>query len=152
MRVFFVLQAFAALTMARPKALPQVMDVGMVDMTPDPPAVTVPIGAESGDVSDNLSCARLPLGSGPVPNPDTAYAFLNYDVFSSAANDADEPTGYSNTFTNLQASSSAYGYLGFTTLSTYDTGLCAASCDKAEACSAFNICKCPKMCLMVFFG
>ena len=157
-------------TIARPKALPQVTDFEMVDRAPDPPTATVPIGTLSENVPYNPSsaaevashtsaaavpkseknpsnhqegaCASLPRGSGPIPSPDTADAFINYDAFASAASDADEPSGYFNTFTNIHASSSAYEYLGFTTLSAYDTDSCAAYCDTIEGCSAFNICKC----------
>jgi len=34
---------------------------------------------------------------------------------------------------------SAYGYLGFTTLQTYDTQACASKCDKMNGCMAVNV-------------
>ena len=85
------------------------------------------------------SCQPQPLGAGPVPSPDTPEAFLAYADFAAAAADAPVPAGYYQTFSNLNASTSAYGYLGYTTLQAYDTGLCASKCNSVSGCSAFNI-------------
>jgi hypothetical protein len=85
-------------------------------------------------------CAPQPLGSGPVPSPDTASAFLADTDFAAAASAAPVPHGYTNTFTNLQASNNAYGYMGFTTLSSYDSQQCANNCGAINGCMAFNIC------------
>lgn len=48
-----------------------------------------------------------PLGHGPVPSPDTPSAFLSYSSFAAAATEAPVPSGYTQQFSNLQASSGA---------------------------------------------
>jgi hypothetical protein len=89
---------------------------------------------------DDDCCAPQPLGSGPIPSPDTASAFLADSDFAAAASAAPVPSGYTNTFTNLQASNNAYGYMGFTDLSSYDSQQCADNCNAVTGCMAFNIC------------
>lgn len=84
-------------------------------------------------------CQTQPAGAGPVPSPDTASAFLSYADFASQASAAPVPSGYNLAFSNLAASSSAYGYMGYTTLQTYDTALCAKKCNAITGCSAINI-------------
>lgn len=94
------------------------------------------------------ACTSLAAGASGAPaySPDTPAAFASNSDFASVAINAPVPTGYSNTFTNANASNryayliiidkfetycySAYGYLGFTTLSTFDTAKCAAKCGK----------------------
>lgn len=85
------------------------------------------------------SCTSLPAGSGPVPSPDTASAFLNSPTLSSIAAAAPSAKGYTNVFSNLQASSSTNSYLGFTTLNSYDTAACGKMCDSTNGCISFNI-------------
>ncbi|KAF2967563.1 hypothetical protein GQX73_g5964 [Xylaria multiplex] len=87
----------------------------------------------------NDACAALEKGSGPVPEPDTAEAFLAYEYFSTTANSAPVPSGYYQTFANAKGSNSAYGYSGYSTLSTYDTAECASRCNSIDSCLAFNI-------------
>ncbi|KAH0032034.1 hypothetical protein KCU78_g2666, partial [Aureobasidium melanogenum] len=70
---------------------------------------------------------------------DTDTAFLSSTDLSAAANNAVTPNGYYNTFTNLQGSSNSYGYLGFTTLASYDVQACASKCDTILGCSGINI-------------
>ncbi|KAI1814990.1 hypothetical protein GGS20DRAFT_366906 [Poronia punctata] len=84
-------------------------------------------------------CAPLDQGKGPIPEPDTAQAFLAYEEFSVTAISAPLPSGYYQTFKNLKASNSAYGYSGFSTLDTYDTEECARRCNNIDSCSGFNI-------------
>jgi hypothetical protein len=72
-------------------------------------------------------------------SPDTAAAFLAYQPFHDAANDAAVPQGYSLSFSNLEASSQTTSYLGYKTLSSYDTIACASYCDQLDGCIAFNI-------------
>ncbi|KAG9669588.1 hypothetical protein KCU99_g6796, partial [Aureobasidium melanogenum] len=71
--------------------------------------------------------------------PDTPAEFLSYTGYSDLALNAVTPPGYTNTFTNLQASSSADGYGGYTTLDSYDVASCAAQCTSRANCRAFNI-------------
>jgi hypothetical protein len=87
----------------------------------------------------NNPCSPQPTGSGPVPSPDTASSFLSYAPFAAAASSAPVPSGYRNTFTNLKASNSAYGYMGNSVLSSYSSTDCAAECNNRVGCSAFNI-------------
>ncbi|KAF1999922.1 hypothetical protein P154DRAFT_211563 [Amniculicola lignicola CBS 123094] len=88
---------------------------------------------------DNNTCAVQPKGDGPVPTPDTAEAFVAYKPFSEAAYAATIPKGYVQTFKDLHAASTAQGYLGYTTLESYDTNACAAACTNTYGCSSFNI-------------
>ena len=60
---------------------------------------------------------------------------------ASVAKGASTPSGYFNTFTNLQGASSAYGYMGYKVVQSYDPSLCASACDSKTGCLSFNICK-----------
>ena len=150
-------------------ALPQEIQWKVVEAAPDPPTVVVPIGATPQTVTyipdaaassaaalifadplpqisepgvekrNNGACSLQPPGAGPVPSPDTASSFLSYPAFAAAASAAPVPSGYTNTFTNLKASSQAYGYMGYTALSSYSSEDCATACNGRVGCSAFNI-------------
>ena len=98
--------------------------------------LALPQGVEERDAP---SCTALPTGAGPIPTPDTAEAFLTSDSFSQAAISANTPDGYVNTFTNLQASTIAQGYLTYYTLNSYDADQCAAKCHDTADCTSFNI-------------
>jgi len=58
---------------------------------------------------------------------------------ASAANKAQTPSGCQQTFANQQASNNANGYLGYTTLPTYDVASCSKKCDTIVGCQAFII-------------
>ena len=60
---------------------------------------------------------------------------------ASVAKGAPTPSGYFSTFTNLQGASSAYGYLGYKVVTSYDPAVCASACDSKTGCLGFNICK-----------
>lgn len=92
-----------------------------------------------GSKVKRAACDPQWTGKGPVPNPDTASAFLAYAPFASAASAAPTPTGYNLAFKNLQAENNALGYMGFTLLDSYDTKLCASKCNEIYGCNAFNI-------------
>jgi hypothetical protein len=85
------------------------------------------------------ACDPQRAGHGPSVSPDTPEAFLALSEFKSTAEGATVPTGYKQTFKNLKASNSAYGYMGYTELESYDTGLCASKCDAITGCSGINI-------------
>jgi len=85
------------------------------------------------------ACASQPTGAGPIPSPDSPSAFLAYAKFSASATNAPTPSGYSQTYKNLRGASNAYGYMGYSTLSTYDSTACAAKCNKVTGCMALNI-------------
>jgi hypothetical protein len=75
-------------------------------------------------------CAPQPSGYGPVTtNPkDDAASFAANPIYANAANAAAVPAGYAQTFKNLNASSNAYGYLGFSYLREYNPQTCATKC------------------------
>ncbi|KAI0111186.1 hypothetical protein GGR51DRAFT_557591 [Nemania sp. FL0031] len=162
-----ILNGLVSLAGASPLQPRQLLDFDLLDSAPKPSVHTISIGeqphtvhydlpaATQAAVADPLpveaitkrglaartddSCTSLAAGAGPVPNPDTADAFLAYDAFSTAAKTAAVPSGYFRTFENLQASNNAYGYSGYSTLESYDTAECARRCDNVNSCSGFNI-------------
>ncbi|KAH0419318.1 glycoside hydrolase, partial [Aureobasidium melanogenum] len=85
------------------------------------------------------TCVPQPTGISYESSPDTASAFLADGYYSSVASAALTPAGYVSTFTNLQASNNAYGYMGYQLLKTYDTQLCSQKCDNINGCLSFNI-------------
>ncbi|KAI0533713.1 hypothetical protein GGR58DRAFT_521176 [Xylaria digitata] len=105
---------------------------------PLPQATHTIVPNERRDVVKRV-CQAQPLGSGPSPDVDTAAAFLSFSAFSEAAESATTPVGYSLNYRNLNASSNAYGYLGFTLLENYDTQSCATKCTDINGCRSFNI-------------
>lgn len=84
-------------------------------------------------------CASLASGYGPVVSPDSPSAFTANTAMAAAASSAPIPKGYVQTFQNLQASNNANGYLGYTTMKTYDTQACASMCDVMNGCAAVNV-------------
>lgn len=74
--------------------------------------------------------------------PDTDQAFLSNQTYHDSSLSAPVPSGYVNTFTDLQASSNAHGYIGYSVLANYDTLVCSEKCNAISGCMAFNICKC----------
>lgn len=85
------------------------------------------------------TCTALPLGAGPTSTPDTAAAFLNNTALSISAIAAAVPSGYTQVFTNLQASTQSSTYLGYTTLSSYNPQICATMCGLTSGCQAANL-------------
>lgn len=86
-------------------------------------------------IQKRAACDPQRLGFGPAVTPDTAEAFLAFDEFKTTAEGASAPSGYEQTFVNLQASNSAYGYLTYTEIESYDTALAASKCDGIVGCS-----------------
>lgn len=83
---------------------------------------------------DNSQCSLLPAST------DTPANFLANPKYPAAANGAGlPPAGYTQSFKNLQASSNTVGYMGYSTLDTYDVKMCASRCNNVIGCSAFNI-------------
>ncbi|GAB7357372.1 hypothetical protein MBLNU459_g8315t3 [Dothideomycetes sp. NU459] len=168
MRSFFAIPAFAALAAAIPAASPQDIEFDLVIAAPNPTysteigvsaqivtynptaiasAVVAEISSDSVAETDvakrvkRTACAPQPSGAtgAPTVSPDTPAAFQSNAAFASVASSAPVPSGYSQTFTNLGASNNAYGYMGYTTLSTYDSAGCAAKCNAINGCMAVNI-------------
>ena len=84
----------------------------------------------SASIVRRSACEPEPSGYGPVTTDpkDDAASFLANPAYANAANSAAVPAGYVQTFKNLNASSSAYGYLGFSNLQSYSPQTCAAKC------------------------
>lgn len=118
-------------------ALPQITSTNSVDtlaMTSDATNVVKRAPATAAP-----SCTALPAGHGPIPSPDTPSAFLGDSDLADAANNAQTPSGYTLSFQNFNASNNAYGYMGYTTLTSYDVAGCASKCNAINGCVAFNI-------------
>jgi len=77
--------------------------------------------------------------SAPATSPDTAQAFANNQAYVQMGGSAATPQGYSLTFQNLHGATSQGGYLGYYTLTSYNTIQCQQYCDSATNCAAFNI-------------
>jgi hypothetical protein len=86
-------------------------------------------------VEKRFACEPQRAGHGPSVSPDTAEAFLAFDDFKTISEGAPTPNGYVRNFVNLQASNSAYGYMGYTELESYDTALCASKCNAITGCA-----------------
>jgi hypothetical protein len=169
MRAAAYIPVVAALAQAGPLVARQSIDFDLLDSVPDPSIVTVTAGAPATVVSYDLAaatasataapiadapskrvdagpeleartaCEPQPSGQGVVPDGDSVDTFLAYQGFADAANGASVPSGYVQTYQNLKASSSAYGYMGYTALDSYDVALCASKCDAIEGCSGINV-------------
>jgi hypothetical protein len=104
-----------------------------------------PNGGISGGALVNMPtlaanlCVAQPTGIPHISSTDSDQAFLDDKYYSDIALAASSPTGYTEAFKNLQASNNALGYLGFSLMSSYDTSICAARCDKVNGCQAVNI-------------
>lgn len=156
-----------ALAAAAPR--PQDIDFAAVDAIPDPTYSIVP-GLQSEVISYNPTAARSSAAAeittdplterdltrvkrgacDPEPTVANKYnlgslsdpaSFAADSTISYIASQATAPSGYTQSFVNLAGSSQAYGYMGYYLLDTYSTDLCAAKCNAATGCLAFNICK-----------
>ena len=133
MRTTIIAAALAAVVVAKP--LPQDLAWDVLDTISAIPTSAV----SASGIARRSACVPQPTGAGPATSPDTVAAFAANPVYASAAAQASTPAGYTNAFTNLNASNNAYGYLGYTTLNSYDTALCSSKCDAIVGCEAFNI-------------
>merc|ERR1712111_201998 len=103
-------------------------------------------GTYCGFINPQDPCAAQPDGYGPVPTPDTASAFRDFEKLHASASAAPsiissdaEGEQYEKVFEDLDGSVSAQSYLGSYTFKTYDVEECASKCDCTELCSSFNI-------------
>ena len=87
------------------------------------------------------NCPRtiLPKGYGPVPEPDTPEAFLEYRDFVKIAVAAEAPPGFTRIFSNAKAAIESPEYLTYYELKSYDVSACADYCDNIEKCETFNV-------------
>ncbi|KAI1350943.1 hypothetical protein F5Y01DRAFT_134781 [Xylaria sp. FL0043] len=105
---------------------------------PLPQPTDLPAAVEKREIVKR-ACQPQTQGSGPVPDDDTAAGFLSFSAFADAANSAPTPDGYALNYRNLNASSNAYGYMGFAIMDSYDTRSCASQCTGINGCLSFNI-------------
>ncbi|KAI5247112.1 hypothetical protein E4T42_06060 [Aureobasidium subglaciale] len=70
---------------------------------------------------------------------DSASAFRADPRWASMASNVPVPTGFVQTQTNANAANSAYGYLGYHNLDSYDAKACANFCTNTLGCMAFNV-------------
>ncbi|THY30948.1 hypothetical protein D6D01_03050 [Aureobasidium pullulans] len=72
------------------------------------------VATSTPSIVKRAACGPEPSGYGPVTSSpkDDAASFAANPVYANAANGAAVPSGYVQTFKNLNASSSAYGYMG----------------------------------------
>ena len=61
------------------------------------------------------------------------------DILQDAANNAEVPQGYVESFSNLQGSLSKSTYEGLYTLEEYDPIQCQQLCDAADSCYGINL-------------
>ncbi|USW54700.1 hypothetical protein Slin15195_G080190 [Septoria linicola] len=145
---------------------PQNIDFAAVDAIPTPAELGAPLAAAASAVPTYVpeqaaakaaseaasnpitkrrslvaraACDPRPLGQGaPDTSPDTPEAFQTNFQYRNLAVDSHIPQGYDRVFNNLKAANKQDGYLGFYTLSGYDTIRCRQYCDATKTCTAFN--------------
>jgi hypothetical protein len=89
--------------------------------------------------AQDANCTELPRGKGPSISPDTSFAFVDSKELAAFANDAPTPSNYTQSFKNLNASSTVDKYLGYIALDSYDTNACASNCTAKDECASINI-------------
>jgi hypothetical protein len=108
--------------------------------TSDPACPTaIEVGTFCGFINPLDPCAPQPGAYGPPTTPDTVDAFKSNPVYHKMANDAKTPSGYVQTFKDLNASVNANSYLAYKLLESYDVAGCSAYCDSTENCLGFNV-------------
>jgi hypothetical protein len=108
--------------------------------TSDPACPTaIEVGTFCGFINPLDPCAPQPGAYGPPTTPDTVEAFQKNPVYSKMALEAKTPSGYTQTFKNLNASVNANSYLAYKLLESYDVAGCSKYCDETEHCYGFNI-------------
>jgi hypothetical protein len=164
LRKAIIFSAMAALSGAAPH--PQLIPLDEIpDYTPTVTMVpgltaqvitydpTAAISAAAADVTDDpllqkkrdLLQARAACNAQPTManvygiDVSSAAAFRADTIAAGKANNAVTPSGYSLSFQNSLKASSAYGYLGYQTVSSYDPSICASKCNSVTGCLAFNI-------------
>ena len=114
-------------------------DIGSVTVDVTDAATTAPNAKRT--LAERAACATQPTGASGAPtvSPDSPSAFLANTDIAAAATNAPTPSGYTQTFQNLQGSNNALGYLGYMTMNTYDTAKCAAKCNTINGCMSVNV-------------
>ncbi|KAI9663032.1 MAG: hypothetical protein M1821_008080 [Bathelium mastoideum] len=102
------------------------------------PVVTNPSDKRSISKRDT-ACGAYKAGAAPPTTPDTDTAFQSNSNYSTIAQGAPTPQGYSEAFSNLGGAVQSPSYLGYYILNSYDTIKCQEYCDAANGCNAFNV-------------
>lgn len=105
------------------------------------PACPTPyeVGTYCGFINPEDPCAPQPGAYGPPTTPDTVDAFQKNPTYHQMAQSAKIPSGYTQTFKDLNASVNANGYLGYKVLQSYDVAGCASFCEDTDLCTGFNV-------------
>lgn len=152
---------------AFPAASPQELDFDAISALPPAPTYTMSAAARSQSIEiDTASimssvyqaiatrsasdmtvdkvkrdaCSPLPTGVASIAANQTVNDFMANEQIIDAAISALTPDGYEQVFQNMNGSTNAYYYLGYTLLDSYDTASCAAKCSSTKLCQSFNIC------------
>jgi hypothetical protein len=99
----------------------------------------IEVGTYCGFINPLDPCAAQPNAYGPPTTPDTVDAFKSNTVYSDLAKNAKTPSGYTQSFSNLQGSVEGSGYLSYKLLTSYDPQACASYCAETDTCTGFNI-------------
>ncbi|KZM22316.1 uncharacterized protein EKO05_0000155 [Ascochyta rabiei] len=99
----------------------------------------IEVGTYCGFINPDDPCAPQPAGKGVPPTDDTVNGFLNNDAYKQLAVGAQTPSGYMQSFVNLQGATTGNGYLSYKTLDSYDVATCSKFCDDSDTCTGFNI-------------
>ena len=99
----------------------------------------IEVGTYCGFINPDDPCAPQPAGAGTPPKDDTPEGFLNNPEYKKLAVGAKTPTGYQQSFVNLQGATTGGGYISYKTLDSYDVNACSKFCDDTETCTGFNI-------------
>ncbi|THW66062.1 hypothetical protein D6D20_01557 [Aureobasidium pullulans] len=103
-------------------------------------SATAVVQAKRAAASNVCQAQAAGATSAPTYSPDSAAQFAKESYFPSVASaSAAAPSGYTQAFVNMQASSSAFSYMGFDTFDTYDVATCATRCTAKRGCVSFNI-------------
>jgi hypothetical protein len=108
--------------------------------TSDPACATaIEVGTYCGFINPLDPCAPQPkVGSNPQVT-DTPESFLANQDYQNQAKNAKTPTGYKQSFVNLQGATTGSGYLSYKLLGSYDVNACSQFCDDTKTCTGFNI-------------
>lgn len=87
----------------------------------------------------STTCSATPAGAGPAITPDTFDAFVGSDLLTPSYNNLTTPPNYSQIQGDQNKSIGSKGWYSLSTLSAYDSSLCAAKCDSLERCEGFNL-------------
>jgi hypothetical protein len=108
--------------------------------TSDPACPTaIEVGTYCGFINPDDPCAPQPAGKGVPPTDDTVDGFLNNDAYKKLATGASTPSGYEQSFVNLQGATTGNGYISYKTLDSYDVAGCSQFCDSSDTCTGFNV-------------